>query len=113
MGTRLKRLILMAPAVLMASLVEAQAPYPAKPIRLIVPYPPAGTTDIVAREVGAKIAEGRGTQILIANRPGAGTLIGLTAGVKAPADGYTLTFATSAGLAVNPALGVKMPFDPQ
>ena len=93
--------------------VHAQQPYPAKPIRLIVPYPPGGTTDIVAREVGNKIGEGLGTQFLIDNRPGAGTFIGLTLGAKAPPDGYTLTFGTSAGLAVNPALGVKMPFDPQ
>ena len=113
MGTRLERLILIFPALFIASLVEAQVPYPAKPIRLIVPYPPGGTTDIVAREVGGKIAEGMGSQILVDNRPGAGTFIGLTAGAKAPPDGYTLTFATSAGLAVNPALGVKMPFDPQ
>jgi tripartite-type tricarboxylate transporter receptor subunit TctC len=113
METRLKRLSLILPALLIASLAQAQAPYPAKPIRLIVPYPPGGTTDIVAREVGGKIAEGMGTQILVDNRPGAGTFIGLTAGAKAPPDGYTLTFATSAGLAVNPALGVKMPFDPQ
>src|SRR4030095_6744455 len=88
MGTRLKRLIL--PALMIASLAHAQAPYPAKPIRLIVPYPPGGTTDIVAREVGGKIAEGMGTQILVDNRPGAGTFIGLTAGAKAPPDGYTL-----------------------
>jgi tripartite-type tricarboxylate transporter receptor subunit TctC len=113
MGTRLERLILILPALLIASLAQAQAPYPAKPIRLIVPYPPGGTTDIVAREVGGRIAEGMGTQILVDNRPGAGTFIGLTAGAKAPPDGYTLTFGTSAGLAVNPALGVKMPFDPQ
>ena len=87
--------------------------YPAKPIRLIVPYPPGGTTDIVGREVTGKIAEAMGTQIIVDNRPGAGTFIGLTLGAKAPPDGYTLTFGTSAGLAVNPALGVKMPFDPQ
>ena len=87
--------------------------YPAKPIRLIVPYPPGGTTDIVAREVGNKMADGLGTQLIVDNRPGAGTFIGLTLGAKSPPDGYTLTFGTSAGLAVNPALGVKMPFDPQ
>jgi tripartite-type tricarboxylate transporter receptor subunit TctC len=86
--------------------------YPAKPVRLIVPYPPGGTTDIVAREVASKIGEGLGTQILVDNRPGASTFIGLTLGAKAAPDGYTITFGTSAGLAVNPALGVKMPFDP-
>jgi tripartite-type tricarboxylate transporter receptor subunit TctC len=97
----------------LAAPAHAQQQYPAKPIRLIVPYPPGGTTDIVAREVGNRIGEGLGTQFLIDNRPGAGTFIGLTLGAKAPPDGYTLTFGTSAGLAVNPALGVKMPFDPQ
>lgn len=86
--------------------------YPVKPIRLIVPYPPAGSTDFVAREVGHKLGDYFGQQIVIDNRPGAGTLIGLTQGARAPADGYTITFATSSGLAVNPALGVAMPFDP-
>jgi tripartite-type tricarboxylate transporter receptor subunit TctC len=86
--------------------------YPARPIRLIVPYPPAGTTDFVAREVAYRLGEAVGQQIVIDNRPGAGTLIGLTLGAKSPADGYTITFTTSAGLAVNPALGVKMQYDP-
>ena len=108
-------LILTLPALaipLAAAIVHAQ-PFPAKPVRLIVPYPPAGTTDFVAREVGNKLGEYFGQQVVIDNRPGAGTLIGLTQGARAPADGYTITFGTSAGLAVNPALGVKMPFDPQ
>ncbi len=98
---------------LIASAPLCAQPYPVKPIRLIVPYPPAGTTDFVAREVGSKLAEYFGQQIVIDNRPGAGTMIGLTQGARAPADGYTITFGTSAGLAIYPALGVKMPFDPQ
>ena len=106
------------PVLLLSIALVAAAPagaqsFPVKPIRLIVPYPPAGSTDFVAREVGFKLSEYLGQQIVIDNRPGAGTLIGLTQGARAPADGYTITFATSAGLAVNPALGVKMPFDPQ
>ena len=87
--------------------------YPAKPVRLIVPYPPGGTTDFVAREIANKLGEAWGRQVVIDNRPGAGTLIGLNMGAKAASDGYTITFGTSAGLAVNPALGVKMPFDPR
>ena len=94
-----------------AAAVQAQN-YPMKPVRLIVPYPPAGSTDFVAREVGAKISTAVGQQIVIDNRPGGGTLIGLTQGVRAAPDGYTITFGTSTGLAINPALGVKMPFDP-
>jgi tripartite-type tricarboxylate transporter receptor subunit TctC len=87
--------------------------YPVKPVRLIVPYPPGGTTDIVAREVTSRMGEGLGQQILVDNRPGAGTQIGLQLGARSAPDGYTITFGTSAGLAVSPALGLKMPFDPQ
>jgi tripartite-type tricarboxylate transporter receptor subunit TctC len=112
METLFTRLSVMVAALLIASLAQAQAPYPTKPVRLIVPYPPAGTTDFVAREVAQKIGEALGQQIVIDNRPGAGTLIGLAAGARSAPDGYTITFATSAGLAVNPALGVKMPYDP-
>ncbi|MEA3156336.1 MAG: hypothetical protein QOK44_3925 [Betaproteobacteria bacterium] len=99
-------------ALLIASFAHAQAPYPTKPVRLIVPYPPAGTTDFVAREIANKLGEAWGYQIVIDNRPGAGTLIGLTAGARSAPDGYTVTFGTSAGLAVNPALGVKMQYEP-
>ena len=96
-----------------ASHAQNAADYPAKPVRLIVPYPPGGTTDFVAREIANKLGEAWGRQVVIDNRPGAGTLIGLNMGAKAASDGYTITFGTSAGLAVSPALGVKMPFDPR
>ena len=66
---------------------QAQTPYPTKPVRLIVPYPPAGSTDFVAREVGAKIGAAFGQQVVIDNRPGGGTLIGLTQGARAAPDG--------------------------
>ncbi len=95
-----------------ASCVQAQPSYPTKPVRLVVPYPPGGSTDFVAREVAHKLSEAWGQQVVIDNRPGAGTLIGLAVGAKAAPDGYTLQFGTAAGLAVIPALGVKMPFDP-
>ena len=107
-----RNLLAIAPLLLAAASALAQAPYPVKPVRLIVPYPPGGTTDFVAREVAHKMSEGLGFQMLVDNRPGAGTFIGLTMGAKAPPDGHTVTFGTSAGLATNPALGVKMPFDP-
>ena len=96
----------------LAPLAHAQAPYPTRPIRLIIPYPPAGSTDFVGREVARGLTEAFGQQVVIDNRPGAGTLLGLSLGAKAPPDGYTITFGTSAGLAVNPALGTKMPYDP-
>ncbi len=96
-----------------ASHAQSAADYPTKPVRLIVPYPPGGTTDFVAREIANKLGEAWGRQVVIDNRPGAGTLIGLNMGAKAASDGYTITFGTSAGLAVSPALGGKMPFDPR
>lgn len=110
----LRRFAKWLPLLALPVTAAAQTPaYPAKPVRLIVPYPPAGTTDFVAREVGNKLGDYFGQQIVIDNRPGAGTLIGLTQGARAPADGYTVTFGTSAGLAIIPALGAKMAFDPQ
>lgn len=111
--TLLKRVTpLLLAATLAPPLALAQGAFPTKPVRLIVPYPPGGSTDFVAREVGSKMGEYMGHQVIVDNRPGAGTLLGLQIGAAARADGYTITFATSAGLAVNPALGVKMPFDP-
>lgn len=101
-----------AEAAQSAAAAKTQDRYPARPIRLIIPYPPAGTTDFVGREVSYRLSEALGQQVVIDNRPGAGTLIGLTLGSKAPPDGYTITFGTSAGLAVNPALGVKMQYNP-
>jgi tripartite-type tricarboxylate transporter receptor subunit TctC len=101
----------MLPPLFLAATAQAQL-FPTKPVRLIVPYPPAGSTDFVAREIGAKIGESIGQQVVIDNRPGAGTIIGLTQGARAAPDGYTITFGTSTGLAINPALGTKMPFDP-
>ena len=112
MGTLSVRLPIVITMLLLAAAVQAQAPFPTRPVRLIVPYPPGGTTDFVAREVASKVGTAFGQQIVIDNRPGAGTLIGLNLGAKAPPDGYTMTFGTSAGLAIYPALGAKMPFDP-
>ena len=98
-------------ALFMCGMAHAQT-FPVKPVRLIVPYPPAGSTDFVAREVSSKMSAAFGQQVVIDNRPGGGTLIGLTQGVRAAPDGYTITFATSTGMAINPALGVQTPFDP-
>ena len=113
MGRTLAVALASAALALFALSVHAgEAAYPSRPIRMIVPYPPAGTTDFVAREVANSLSQSFGQSVVIDNRPGGGTLLGLTLGSKAPRDGYTITFGTSAGLAVNPALGVKMPYDP-
>lgn len=74
----------------MATTAAAQPVYPAKPIRIISPYPPGGTTDIMARMVGPKLTESWGQPIIVDNRPGGNTIIGSEAMVKSPPDGYTL-----------------------
>lgn len=93
-------------------LPNAQAqPYPTKPIRYIVSYAPGGGTDIVARTVGAKLAELFGKQVIIDNRPGAGGNIGTEVAINAPADGYTILAGNIGPIAVNPSL-YKLSFDP-
>jgi tripartite-type tricarboxylate transporter receptor subunit TctC len=89
---------------------EAEAQYPAKPIRLIVPYAVGGSTDTVARIVGQQLSERLGQQVVIDNRTGAGTLIGTEIAAHAVPDGYTMLMATPP-LAVNPALYGKVPYD--
>jgi tripartite-type tricarboxylate transporter receptor subunit TctC len=86
--------------------------YPLRSVRLIVPYPPGGSTDFVGREVAHQLGTAWGQQVVVDNRPGAGSQIGIALGSRANADGYTITFGTSATLAVNPGIGVKMPFEP-
>lgn len=88
----------------------AQA-YPAHPLRMIVPFPPGGGTDILARIVAQKLGERLGQQVIVDNRPGAGTNIGMEIAARAVPDGYTLLMA-SIGVAANPSLYPKMPFDP-
>ncbi|HWT09778.1 MAG TPA: tripartite tricarboxylate transporter substrate binding protein [Roseomonas sp.] len=104
---------LMAAAALAAApcAARAQAAWPDRPIRLIVPFPPAGGTDVISREVGARIAAGTGWNIVIDNRPGAGGNIGLDAVAKAAPDGYTIGMGQASNLAINPALYPRMPFD--
>ncbi len=98
-------------AVLYAGAAMAQANYPAKPIRFIVPFPPGGGTDILSRLVTSKLTERLGWQIVVDNKPGAGGNIGLDAAAKAPADGYTLVMGQTSNLAVNPTLYSKLPYD--
>jgi tripartite-type tricarboxylate transporter receptor subunit TctC len=88
----------------------AQAPYPAKPIRLVVPFAPGGPVDTLGRAMQPRLAEALGQPIVIDNRAGAGSIIGTEAVVKAPPDGYTLLL-TSSSIAINPSIYPKMPFD--
>ena len=77
--------------------------YPSKPVRIIVPYPPGGTTDILTRLLGQKLGEAWGQQVIIDNRAGASGNIGAEAVVRSPADGYTLLSASTVHT-VNPSL---------
>ena len=86
--------------------------YPAKPIRLVLPYPPGGGSDTIARPLAQKLSEGLGQQVVVENRGGAGGNIGMEAVARSAPDGYTLVFALTAQLAVNPGLYPKLPYDP-
>ena len=84
--------------------------YPAKTVRFIVPYPPGGATDIIARSIGAKLTTALGQQFVIDNRAGGGQKIGTALVAKSPADGFTLLLV-SVTHAINPALDNKLPYD--
>jgi tripartite-type tricarboxylate transporter receptor subunit TctC len=97
--------------VLVAGAAFAQS-YPTKPVRVVVPFPPGGGTDIIAREIAQKVAANTGWSIVIDNKPGAGGNLGIDAVAKAAPDGYTIGLGQSSNLAVNPTLYSKLPYDP-
>lgn len=88
----------------------AQASFPEKPVRIVVPFPPGGGTDLVVRALAAGMATELGQSVIIENKAGAGTVIGTDFVAKSPPDGYTLLVGTFA-FAVNPSLLAKLPFD--
>ncbi len=87
--------------------------YPAKPVRMIVPFAPGGTTDVIARIIGQKLTETLGQQVVIDNRPGANGNLGTDLAAKSAPDGYTLVMSFDGTLAINPVVYKKLPFDPQ
>ncbi|HUP98385.1 MAG TPA: tripartite tricarboxylate transporter substrate binding protein [Usitatibacter sp.] len=109
-----RRLPVLAAAVLAlgASVAHAQG-YPTKPIKLVVPFPPAGSTDISARALAGKLGERLGQPVVIENKPGAGGNIGTDMVAKAAPDGYTLLVGTVGTHAINSSLYSKMPYDHQ
>jgi putative tricarboxylic transport membrane protein len=103
----------MAFAIGLASIfpAAAQAPYPSRPIRIVVPFGPGGFADITVRLLGQKLTERTGAQVVIENRPGAGGVVAATSVIAAEPDGYTL-FVFSSGIALSKSLLKSMPFDP-
>src|SRR6185436_9004357 len=98
-------------ALAFASACVCAQTFPSKPVRIVVPFPPAGPTDILARVVGQKLTENLGPQFIIDNRPGANGNIGAEIVARSPPDGYTMLLATAGILTVNPQLQTKMPYD--
>ena len=109
-----RRLMLATAVLSIATLLPlaalAQA-YPARPIRMIVPFPAGGATDILARALSQKLGEKIGQTVVVENRPGAGGTIGADAASKSAADGYTLLLATSSTHSIGPAINPKIPYN--
>jgi tripartite-type tricarboxylate transporter receptor subunit TctC len=112
MGTLLRFAILIVGGITFCGPAAAQQ-YPAKPIRMIIGFPPGGGTDIVGRIVGQRLSEVLGQQILPDNRGGASGQIAAELAAKAPPDGYTVMMAHIAAISILPALVAKLPYDPQ
>ena len=96
-----------------ASVAPAYAqPYPTKPVRLVITFPPGGNTDLVGRALAAKLSENLGQQVVVDNRGGAGGVLGTMIAAQAAPDGYTILLGTSSGMVVNPLLQSKLPYAP-
>jgi tripartite-type tricarboxylate transporter receptor subunit TctC len=105
------RTLLVLAASLSLSLAHAQS-YPTKPIRLIVPYAPGGTSDILARQIGPKLTEAWGQPVIVENKPGANGNVGADFVAKSAPDGYTLLLTDVGGLVISASVYPKLPFDP-
>lgn len=110
-----RRLLLALAASALATTVStatAQGSYPDKPIKLIVPFPPGGGTDIISRVVGDKLSSALGWKVVVENKAGAGGTLGLDAAAKAKPDGYTIVMAQTSNMAIAPSLMSALPYDP-
>ena len=106
-----RRAALIVALSLASSAAWAQA-YPSRPIKLIVPFPAGGGTDIIAREVANKVATQQGWTLVVDNKPGSGGNLGVDAAAKAAPDGYTIVLGQTSNLAINPTLYAKLPYSP-
>jgi len=104
--------LLTTPATAATGKNDASRGFPLRPVRLVVPYPPGGATDIMARIVSAKISDIWGQSVVIDNRPGGGGLIGAEMAAKAAPDGYTLYIGTISSLSTNVSMYKNLPYDP-
>ncbi|HET6829308.1 MAG TPA: tripartite tricarboxylate transporter substrate binding protein [Ramlibacter sp.] len=113
--THSRRQILLAGAGLASTLTagaaQAQA-WPSRPIRLVVPYPPGGSSDIIARAISQPLSDALKTPVVVENKAGANGNIGAELVAKAPADGYTLLLCDTGALAISPSVYTRLPFDP-
>lgn len=112
MRMKMQRRAWMAIGLTLGGATWAQADYPARPIRFIVPYPPGGPTDIIGRTLNEPLARRLGQPVIVDNRGGAATVIGAELAMRSPPDGYTLLLGTVTTLAVNPALKRKLSYAP-
>src|SRR6201996_6709903 len=96
----------------LAAPAAAQAAYPSRNIRMIVPYPAGGTTDLLGRLIADQLKSGLNAVVVVENKPGAGTTLGAEQVARSEPDGYTLLIATSTTLAINKTLYKKLPYDP-
>jgi tripartite-type tricarboxylate transporter receptor subunit TctC len=110
---RILTALAVAACAAVANVALAQGAFPTKPITIIVPFPPGGVTDPVARQVGARMAENVKQPVIVENKPGASGIIAAEFVKKQPADGYTVLFGFTGSHAVNPSLYTKLPYDPQ
>ena len=110
-ATRLFRFVVAAASIIAVSYAYAQQ-YPIKPVRMIVPFPPGGGVDAVARSIAQRLSDAWRQPVIVENRPGAGSTIGAEAVAKSAGDGYTFLFSDSATFVINPHLYAKLSYDP-
>ena len=115
MQIKLSRLGALASAIVLAALAPLAAPaqdFPSRTVRLVVPFPPGGATDALARQIAEKLSQQWKQPVVVENKPGANTMLGTDVVAKAPADGHTLGIVTGSHV-INPLLTSKMPYDTQ